>query len=135
MPSEEGLAAETLDQENVFGPKHDITVGDRDANFTAHPGSSTYTLSLPNHPDINSTEPSEKVREREPILNENGEEEWYIDEIVAERPKGRGKQYFVSWSGFGPEHNRWLPGSVLAENQALDLWEKKLADVESALDR
>jgi hypothetical protein len=135
MPSEEGLAAETFDrdQENVLGLEHDITVGDRDGNFTAHPDSSTYSLSLPNQPDVNPSEPSsEKVRRREPILNEQGKQEWYINEILAERPRGRrGKEYLVSWSDFGPEHNSWLPGSRLAENQALDLWEKKQADAES----
>jgi hypothetical protein len=135
MPSEEGLAAETLDQASVFGPEHDITVGDREGNFTAHPDSSTHSLSPPNQPDINTSEPSsEKVWGREPILNEQGKKEWYIDKIVDERRMGRGKQYLVSWSGFGPEDDSWLAGSALAENQALDLWEgkKKLANAESA---
>lgn len=126
MPSEEGLAAETLDQASVFGPEHDITVGDRDGNFTVHPDSLPCSLSPPNESDINSSEPSsEKVWGREPILNEQGKKEWYIDKIVKERRWGRGIQYLVSWSGFGPEDDSWLPRSELAETQALDLWEEK----------
>ena len=125
MPSEGVLAAETLDQEDVSTAKLVESFG----NITAHANSSTYAPSQQNQPDV-PVEPSlQEIRGPEPILNERGEKEWYIDKIIDEKPKGRGKEYLVSWRGFGPEHNTWLPAKNLAETQALDLWEG-LADLD-----
>jgi hypothetical protein len=67
--------------------------------------------------------PARKLPEPGLVLNDSGEEEWLIDEIIDECNRGRGKQYLVSFSGYGPEHNRWLPGRELAEAEALDRWE------------
>jgi hypothetical protein len=129
-------------------PDHDIKIGDRvklstahrhieylkmgekrvaqymcrfDGPYTVtatHPECSTYTLSLPNQPNVfpvfHSSEiepyvenddklfPGRKLAEPAPIINDNGDEEWFIDEIIDERPRGRGKQYLVTFSGYGP---------------------------------
>jgi len=60
-----------------------------------------------------------------PVYTEEGEEEWLIDEIVAERRRGREKEYRVRWYGYGPEDDSWLPACELAECEALDKWEVK----------
>jgi hypothetical protein len=49
----------------------------------------------------------------------HGAEERFIDKIIAERPRGRGKQYLVRFAG-GDE--RWLPGREVANCEALDRW-------------
>jgi hypothetical protein len=51
--------------------------------------------------------------------HEHGEEEQCIDKIVGERPRGRGKQYLVRFTG-GAEW--WLPGREVAKCEALDRW-------------
>jgi hypothetical protein len=149
-------------------PEHDIKVGDRvklstahrraeylkkgekrvakymcrfDGPYTVtatHPECSTYTLSLPNQPNVfpvfhsselepyiendNNLFPSRKLAEPGPIVNDYGDEEWYIDEIIDERARRRGMQYLVTFMGYGPEHNRWLPGREVAEAEVLDWW-------------
>jgi hypothetical protein len=101
-----------------------------------HAECSTYTLDLPNEPNIFPTfhaseiEPyignddelfpaHKKTIEPTPITNEYGEEEHFIDKIIDERTRGRGRQYLVRFIG-GDE--RWLPGREVANCAALDLW-------------
>jgi hypothetical protein len=45
-----------------------------------------------------------------------------MDQILDERKRGRGTQYLVSWHGYGPEENCWLPGRKLQDCEALDIW-------------
>ncbi|KNZ82112.1 hypothetical protein J132_07955, partial [Termitomyces sp. J132] len=35
-------------------------------------------------------------------------------------------QYLVRYAGFGPEHNKWLPGKELETNAALNVWLEKM---------
>ncbi|KAJ7689224.1 hypothetical protein B0H14DRAFT_3051123 [Mycena olivaceomarginata] len=66
--------------------------------------------------------PKRERRKRGPtggVAAKHGEEEQFIDEIIAERPRGRGKQYLVRFAG-GAE--RWLPGREVANCEALDRW-------------
>jgi hypothetical protein len=101
-----------------------------------HAEFSTYTLELPNEPGrfpvfhASEIEPyianddekfpsRRKAKEPDPVLNEYGEEEHFIDKIIDERPRGRGKQYLVRFTG-GDE--RWLPGREIANCEALDHW-------------
>ncbi|KAG6822001.1 hypothetical protein H0H92_015734, partial [Tricholoma furcatifolium] len=60
-----------------------------------------------------------------PIINEQGEEEFFIDKIIDERVRGRGKQYLVRWKGQSPAYDLWRPGRDLADTEALDVWERR----------
>lgn len=102
-----------------------------------HAEFSTYTLDLADQPLVypvfhaselepyvendHSKFPSRRNEEPAPITV-NGEDEWLVDDIIDERKRGRGRQYLVKFTGYGPEGNRWLPGRLLADNEALDRW-------------
>jgi len=67
--------------------------------------------------------PSRTLPEPGPILID-GIEEYTVSKIIAHRKIGRGFQYRVQFSGWGPEHERWITGRELEDNEALDLyWE------------
>ena len=99
---------------------------------------STVTLDLPNSPNIHPTFhtsevlpyiesdttlfPSRRFEEPNPIITNDGDEEYYIERILDARRRGRGYQYLVRWRGYGQEHDRWLPGSELQNCEALDTW-------------
>lgn len=96
---------------------------------------STVTIELPKAPNvfptfhtseilpfIKNVFPSCKFEEPLPILTPEGNEEYFIERILDERRRGRGRQYLVRWRGYGQEHDRWLPGSELQDCAALDMW-------------
>jgi hypothetical protein len=56
------------------------------------------------------------------IITEDGEVEWWVEEIIDERKRGRGYQYLVRWVGEGPEHDLWLPQREIEDCEALDKW-------------
>lgn len=105
----------------------------------AYPDTSSYTLELPASsklfPTFHSSQlqpfiendsnlfPSRSLAKPPLILTPDGQTEYFIDKILDERPRGRGRQYLVRWSGYGPESDLWLPGSELADTTALDDWE------------
>jgi hypothetical protein len=107
----------------------------------AHPETSTYTLDLPNSPNIFPTFHISQLRpyctndmdlflSREhprpgPVVTENGQLENLIDKIIDERKIGRGKRYLVRWVGFGEEDDEWLPCRDLEDCEALDVWERE----------
>ena len=101
-----------------------------------HTEFSTYTLDLPNQPNIfpvfhaSEIEPyianddvkfptRKKQAEPAPVVNSRGQEEHFIDEIIDKRRCGRGRQYLVRFVG-GDE--RWLAGNEVANCAALDHW-------------
>ncbi|KAF7759859.1 hypothetical protein Agabi119p4_11554 [Agaricus bisporus var. burnettii] len=106
----------------------------------AHPDSSSYTLNLTGisniHPTFhvsrlkpfrendNTVFPSRGFAEPGPICTDEGTWEHTVEKVIDERARGRGKQYLVRWVGFGPEHDEWIAGSRLMNNEALDHWEK-----------
>lgn len=57
----------------------------------------------------------------EPVLVD-GVEEWPVEAIIDERRCGRGTRYLVRFVNQGPAEDRWLAGSLLKENEALDRW-------------
>ena len=105
----------------------------------AHAESSNYTLELPNSPNTYPTYhvselkpflpndaslfPSCELPWPDPILTPNGLEEYLVDEIIDSQRRGKGHQYLIRWSGYGPEHDRWLSGSALTDCEALDVWQ------------
>src|SRR6266403_3665549 len=98
-----------------------------------------HTLELPNSPNIfpvfhtseiqpfrennNERFPDRALHPPNPISS-NGQNEIFIDRIVDERKRGRGKQYRVRWQGEGPEGDKWLPASELEDCKALKVWLK-----------
>lgn len=106
--------------------------------ISAHPETSTYTLNLPRSTNIHPTFhasllkpfvapnyklfPARRHLEPPPLVFEDGAEEYFIDRIILERPRGRGFQYLVRWKGYGREHDEWLPGCELAGTDALKDW-------------
>ncbi|KIM92140.1 hypothetical protein PILCRDRAFT_247 [Piloderma croceum F 1598] len=51
-----------------------------------------------------------------------------MDEIINSRRRGRGWQFLVRWSGYGPQHDLWLAAGKLADCEALDLWYRNGGD-------
>jgi hypothetical protein len=107
----------------------------------AHPEMSTYTLDLPNSPNIFPTFhvsqlrpyhqndatlfPTRELPRPGPVVMEDGQLETFIDKIIDERNVGRGKRYLVRWVGFGEEDDEWLPCRDLEDCKVLDVWEKE----------
>ena len=107
----------------------------------AHPQFSTYTLDLPNSPNIFPTFhvsqlrpyrpndaalfPSREQPRPGPVVTEDGQLENFIDRIIDERRVGRGKKYLVRWVGYGEEDDEWLSRRELEDCEALDVWESR----------
>jgi hypothetical protein len=101
----------------------------------AFPESSSYTLLLPPtskvHPTFHVVQlrthvpnddillPSRAHRAPKPLITKDGTIEYFIEKILDRRPRGRGHQFLMRWSGYSPEHDLWLPHSELLETEAL----------------
>jgi hypothetical protein len=104
----------------------------------AYLDSSTYTLRLPEHSKIHHTFhasllrpyitndpdlfPRRMIQRPGPIVTADGESEYFIEKVIDERNRGRGKQYLVCWLGYGPEADLWLPQHELEEMEAYAKW-------------
>jgi hypothetical protein len=104
----------------------------------AHPEASTYTLEMPNSPNVFPTYhaselaphiandpvlfPSHEDQKPPLIVTSDGIEEYFVNEIIDSRRCSRGWQYLVRWVGYGPEHDRWLSRTSLEDCEALDCW-------------
>ena len=104
----------------------------------ANPLASSYTLDLPPSMCIFPTFHSSLLRpylrnddtlfpgrsnpEPGPIVTADGSEEYFVDRILDRRRVGRGWQYLVRWSGYGPGSDSWLPGREVADLAALDVY-------------
>lgn len=107
----------------------------------ASPEVSMYTIDMPNstlpYTTFHASElqcyckndstlfPSQELACPGPVITADGEEEWQVEAIIDERKHGRGMQYLVTFTGYGPDHNRWIPRRNLLENEALDKWEAR----------
>ena len=104
---------------------------------------STVTLDLPNKrsyfPVFHTSEvktfrenddtlfPTRALHPPNPI-SIDGMQEFFVDKIVDERRRGKGRQYLVRWKGEGPEGDIWLPASELEDCEALDQWQTSKAE-------
>ena len=91
-------------------------------NPNAFPGFHAHLLKryIPNDPLLFPVcEPSRP----QPIVTEDGTEEWYIDKIVDACWWGHRVQHLVHYEGYGREHNEWHPGSEMADTDTLERWE------------
>jgi hypothetical protein len=107
----------------------------------AFPERSKYTLKLPNSPNtfpgfhenlLTRYTPNDPLLfpDREPsrlrlIITEDGTKEWYINKIVDACRRGCGVQYLVCYEGYRKEHDKWRPGSEMANTDALDRWKTR----------
>lgn len=104
----------------------------------AHPETSTYKLNLPHTTNIFPTFHASQIKPfilnddeifpscknaeiPEPILVD-GVLENYVDRILNFKKRNRKPSHLACWVGFGPEHDEWLPASMLEDNEALDRW-------------
>lgn len=103
-----------------------------------HPQASTYTLYVPQSstdyhvyhaselkPHVannHSLFPSRKLNKPGPVLTDSGLEEYLIQDIIDSRKRDRGWQFLVRWTGYGAEHDSWLPARELDECTALNVW-------------
>lgn len=103
------------------------------------PSSSTYRLAIPNSgmqcttfhvshlkehmENDNELFPGRKMERPGPIVTEEGTTEYFVEKILDERPRGRGKQYLVCWKGYGPEADLWQPRSEMLDTEVLVKWE------------
>jgi len=97
----------------------------------AHPGSSSYVLSLPPSikiypvfhtslltPDVENTLVGRKRPAPPPVVID-GEQEYEVEAILDVRKRYGKTQYLVSWKGYGPEENLWLPEDNLSNSPDL----------------
>lgn len=90
---------------------------------------SIYTINMPNstlahmtfhtselkpyHKNNASLFPSRELACPGLVITDKREEEWRVEEIIDKC--GRGLQYLVTFTGFGPDHNRWMTRHDLLE--------------------
>ena len=72
-----------------------------------------------------------------PPIEIDGELEWEVEEILLHREVKKGKtkrnEYYVKWTGYGPEHSTWEPERNLQNSpEALELYWKKQSLTSSA---
>ncbi|PRP73341.1 retrotransposable element protein, partial [Planoprotostelium fungivorum] len=97
----------------------------------AHPGSSSYILSLPPSikiypvfhtslltPYVENTLVGQKRPAPPPVIID-GEQEYEVEAILDVRKRYGKTQYLVSWKGYGPEENLWLPEDNLSNSPDL----------------
>ena len=83
------------------------------------------TMKIHNVFHVNRLEPKKKDEfDREPIplppvITEEGEEEWEVEAILDTKLVRGRIQYLVSWKGYGPQHNQWLPEKEVSKLREL----------------
>ena len=85
-----------------------------------HPSASTVTLNLPDAPN---TFPTFHISLVKPFLpnddiHDEGQE-FFVEQILDHRNRGRGRQYLVKFQGYPQTYNRWLPGRDLEHDASL----------------
>ena len=99
-------------------------------------GKQAYRLKLPTsykaiHPvfHVSCLEPyqgSARAPQGQPAQLVEGEEEWVVEKILAERGSGRDKQYLVRWEGYPPAEDTWEPKANLDNaKEALEAYERE----------
>ena len=97
---------------------------------TAKVGQVSYQLQIPEHYKLHNTFHVELLKPAydnsagqaaPPTVMVDGEEEFELEAILQHRPARKkqgdtGIQYQVKWSGYGPEHNKWIPQRNLTQN-------------------
>ena len=65
-----------------------------------------------------------------PIVNDDGEEEFYVEEILNHRVRRFGRtprlEFLVRWTGYGPDADEYLPLADVQETVAYDRYEQEM---------
>lgn len=139
-----------LDLRNIKTDRPSKKLDSRHAKFTVLKkiGSHAYRLNTPPgihnvfhvhllRPAADDPFPSQKQTDWQPpaILNDEGDEEWKVEQILDERQRrvGRGRrhEYLVKWTGY--ERPTWEPASAMEDTVALDNFQRSLAVQEEAI--
>jgi hypothetical protein len=51
----------------------------------------------------------------------NGDQQWEVEKVIAQRKRGRSVECLVVWRGYPPEENTWEPRSSLVRTAAVAL--------------
>jgi hypothetical protein len=66
----------------------------------------------------------------DPVMNEAGEEEYYVEEILKHRVRRVGRnqrlEFLVRWTGYGPDADEYLPLADVQETVAYDRYEQEM---------
>jgi len=128
-----GSAASTGKRVAKFMPRFDgpYLVSD------VHKEASTVSLEMPNAPNVfpmfhtslvklfkdnNGEKYPLRTLEKPGAVAVDGTEELIVDKIVDCKKIGRGYRYLVHFKGHGKEDERWISGSQLDDNEAVDRW-------------
>jgi hypothetical protein len=63
-----------------------------------------------------------------PIETKDGTWEHRVARIIDRKRRGKGWRYLVEWEGYGPEHSEWLPGRMVNDLEALDVFLRKIGE-------
>jgi hypothetical protein len=110
--------------------RHRVTeiIGPRSYRLDTPPGSHNVFHADLLRPAATDAFPSQQRDDWQPdpiSMDDQGEPEWEIEDIVGERRRGQGKQYRVKWLGFAQP--TWEPRRFLEDTAALAEWEAKQA--------
>ena len=66
----------------------------------------------------------------DPLVNDDGEEEYYVQELLQHRVRRIGRrnrvEFLVRWTGYGPDADEWLPLADVEETEAYDRYEAEM---------
>ncbi len=67
----------------------------------------------------------------DPVLNDDGEEEYYVEEIIGHRLRKYGRaaprlELLVRWKGYDSTHDQFLPLPEVEETEAYDRYEQEM---------
>ena len=106
-------------------------------NVEPHGHPDTYELDLPTqlqglHPVFHTrllrkwaepkSTPYRTVEEPPEPLEIDGEQEWFVERILAQRIHRKKLQYYVKWTGYPVEDCEWIDATALDECAAVDDW-------------
>nr|GAT58516.1 predicted protein [Mycena chlorophos] len=75
----------------------------------------------------NTLFPGRELTRPGPVVTLDGQEEFYVDEIVDKRERYGNTEYRVRWRGYGRESDEWLDESELVDSAHLEAFQNGLS--------
>ncbi|KAF7305710.1 Chromo domain-containing protein [Mycena chlorophos] len=75
----------------------------------------------------NTLFPSRELTHPGPVVTLDGQEEFYVDEIIDKRERYGNTEYRVRWRGYGRESDDWLDESELVDSAHLEAFQNGLS--------